>query len=132
MKDEIKEIDRIIINVKRKLQFSPERRFVELFNKDEINKLLDYITNLQTIEQQYSAILSENAELENKITNLQEELQQEKKDFKETNDYCFELKDYKSRNEKAVKYIKQCDGKPMLRDYYDRYLLNILEGDKDE
>ena len=75
MKDEIKEIDRIIINVKRKLQFSPERRFVELFNKDEIHKLLDYITNLQTIEQQYSAILSENAELENKITNLQEELE---------------------------------------------------------
>lgn len=74
MKDEIKEIDRIIINVKRNLQFSPERRFVELFNKDEINKLLDYITNLQTIEQQYSAILSENAELENKITNLQEEI----------------------------------------------------------
>ena len=33
----------------------------------------DYITNLQTIEQQYSAILSENAELENKIINLQKE-----------------------------------------------------------
>jgi len=38
--------------------------------------LLDYITNLQTIEQQYSAILSENAELENKITNLQEKVNQ--------------------------------------------------------
>ena len=31
------------------------------------NIVLDYITNLQTIEQQYSAILSENAELENKL-----------------------------------------------------------------
>ena len=41
--------------------------------EEDINYTLDYITNLQTIEQQYSAILSENAELENKITNLQQE-----------------------------------------------------------
>ena len=45
----------------------------------EHKQLLDYITNLQTIEQQYSAILSENAELENKITNLQEETERQSK-----------------------------------------------------
>lgn len=51
MKEEIKEIDRIIINVKRKLQFSPERRFVELFDKGDIKQLLDCITNLQDYKQ---------------------------------------------------------------------------------
>jgi len=35
--------------------------------EEDINYTLDYITNLQTIEQQYSAILSENAELENEV-----------------------------------------------------------------
>ena len=39
---------------------------------DEVDKLTNYITNLQTIEQQYSAILSENAELEYKVTDLSE------------------------------------------------------------
>lgn len=57
----------------------------------------DYITNLQTIEQQYSAILSENAELENKLTNLQEEnkkiknkLEDEKKNYKRITTYLQE------------------------------------------
>lgn len=56
----------------------------------EVKILLDYITNLQTIEQQYSAILSENAELENKITNLQEEKDDYKHKFweeQELNEY---------------------------------------------
>ena len=44
-----------------------------VFTYKDRDEILDLITNLQTIEQQYSAILSENAELENKITNLQEE-----------------------------------------------------------
>ena len=47
--------------------------FENLETEEKAFKFKDYITNLQTIEQQYSAILSENAELENKITNLQEE-----------------------------------------------------------
>lgn len=62
MKDEIKEILEDSIYCKYEL------------HTNEKKKLLDYITNLQIIEQQYSAILSENAELENKITNLQEEI----------------------------------------------------------
>ena len=62
MKDEIKEI----------LRIAKECDFIDT-NHEETKELLDYITNLQTIEQQYSAVLSENAELENKITNLQEE-----------------------------------------------------------
>ena len=43
---------------------------------NEVYKLLNCITNLQTIEREYTALLSENAELENKIINLQEENQQ--------------------------------------------------------
>lgn len=53
--------------------------------KDNMQKILDCITNLERENQK-----------------LKEELQQEKKDFKEANDYCFELKNYKSKVEKAV------------------------------
>ena len=80
MKDEIKEI--------------LEKPNVYSFNDEcylyfgDYNKLKDYITNLQQENER-----------------LKENLQQEKKDFKEANDYCFELKDYKSRCEKAVEYI---------------------------
>lgn len=58
-------------------------------NQKRAKQLLDYITNLQTIEQQYSPLLSENAELENKIIELQEEnkrLQFAVKDTKENAD----------------------------------------------
>lgn len=37
---------------------------------NEAKQIEDYITNLQTIEQQYSVILSENAELKNEISEL--------------------------------------------------------------
>lgn len=63
MKDEIKEILQLIGNC----------CYYGEISKDKCEKYCNYITNLQTIEQQYSAILSENAELENKITNLQKE-----------------------------------------------------------
>lgn len=54
------------------LEFKEDADYKRL-SVGEILFLKNYLTNLQTIEQQYSAILSENAELENKITNLQEE-----------------------------------------------------------
>ena len=110
---------------------------------DDYVKLKDYITNLQAIEQQYSAILSENAELENKITNLQEENKRleeiienlttmtvcgDKKQIKNTAQYKLDI--YKSRCEKAVDLLK--------RDYWIKeyehnddvvdMALNILEG----
>lgn len=117
---------------------------------------LDYITNLETIEQQYSAILSENAELENKITNLQEEnkewsmifdtfskrpyahkyLEEKKKELGNKKIIGLDSEmiykdyyDYKSRNEKAIKILKSHD------DEYQGAVhsaLNILQGeDKD-
>ena len=69
MDKEIKEI-----NIKR-----PGQILDYVDTKEHLLELFNYITNLETIEQQYSAILSENAELENKITNLE----QENKELKE-------------------------------------------------
>ena len=73
MKNEIKEI----LDIKSYLgTYISERqcKYTKLDKHDKAIKiLLDYITNLETIEQQYSAILSENVELENKITNLEQE-----------------------------------------------------------
>lgn len=83
MKDEIKEIlDRLekigfYASVPKELAYMTTN-----ITPQECKTVLDYITNLQTIEQQYSAILSENAELENKITNLQEENQRLKNNIK--------------------------------------------------
>ena len=76
MKDEIKEIIEYLkceeeyYDGIEEVVLSSDEKVIE---RDDIELLLDYITNLQTIEQQYSSLLSENAELENKITNLQEE-----------------------------------------------------------
>ena len=128
---------------------------------DDLHYIRDYITNLQTIEQQYSAILSENAELENKITNLQEEnilLKEDKKDLREGWQQEVYDKDEILHNwyvaqgkiEKAIEYIKEnkehrkglsveeyhnkwCK----MIDYYESLeimndLLNILEGDDKE
>ena len=75
MKDEIEEIIESLGKI-AKAEYYPE----DLLTYKECQLLLDYITNLQTIEQQYSAILSENAELENKITNLQKENEELKKE----------------------------------------------------
>ena len=147
MKDEIKEILDINIGDDREA-------YIDYIDKDgkrknyeyiEAEDLLDYITNLQTIEQQYSAILSENAELENKITNLQEENER----LKEENKHIFanvnddqllrsnamnyaELQDYKQRNEKASTYIEYyLIGNIAKAENCQRslkYLLNILQG----
>ena len=70
MNNDIKEILTYMMQyVENKYEHDSE----PMLNYKDIKCVLDYITNLQTIEQQYSVILSENAELENKITNLQEE-----------------------------------------------------------
>lgn len=63
----------------------------------EHKQLLDYITNLQTIEQHYSQILSENAELRIDIS------------ARET--IC---DDYKSRIDKVMNFLKN------LRDTFDK------------
>lgn len=62
--------------------------------EEYIDKILDYIINLRTIEQQYSALLSENAELQNKYNKALELLSEnclpcEQDDFNvKFSDYC--------------------------------------------
>ena len=126
MQEEINEIlDKLYLNFEKAGLTAPE-----------YSDLRDYITNLQE-ENEYNNYCNE--ELRKKITNLEykierleEELQQEKKDFKEANDYCFELKDYKSRNEKAIEYIKRHIQPDSFEGYLDSYeikkTLNILQG----
>lgn len=75
MNNEIKEIISMSADEDIEIKYMNEKG-AYVYKNIDIYELLDYITNLQTIEQQYSAILSENAELENKITNLQEKVDQ--------------------------------------------------------
>lgn len=42
-----------------------------------------------------------------KFYDLEQELQQEKKDFKETNDYCFELKRELQQKENIIKEVRE-------------------------
>ena len=63
---------------------------------DEAGSLLNYITNLQIIEQQYSTILSENAELQGKVIKLKDELEKQRREYQETyKDVRIELKEKK-------------------------------------
>ena len=73
------EIKEILYYFRKYVNDKYETYTVVDMHTQKLEILLTYITNLQTIEQQYSAILSENAELENRITNLQEELEEEKR-----------------------------------------------------
>lgn len=106
MNKEIKEILEYLNKHKEGLKdktYYPE----DLLGCKDLLLLLDYITNLQEENER-----------------LKKELQQEKKDFKEANDYCFELKDYKSRNEKAAEFIKN---NPLYEITYDYNMEDELE-----
>lgn len=100
MKDEIKEI----------IDFLKDKRgYYKTLPQDKTDKLLDYITNLQTIEREYSSILSENAELESKITNLQKENEILKENAIHNDKVVDKSKwnemIYKSRKDKAIEEI---------------------------
>ena len=86
MKDEIKEI---IDNVKKCCDIMEDNNFV-VYQKQDILKLLDYITNLQEIADVYNRKYRE-------VKMLKEQLLYEKEN----------TKDYKSRNEKAIEYINK-------------------------
>ena len=120
MKDEIKEIERILATSGKYITYA-ERCYV-----------LDYITNLRTIEQQYSALLSENAELENKITNLQEENEKVHKELDYADNYNIYLI---SKIDKAIEYLREIE---MFEKKFGfdgvrrKKLLNILQGEGKE
>lgn len=110
----------------------------KIVTKKEKHQLLDYIKNLQTIEKEYSAILSENTELEQENKKLKELCDKYEEEhstafklwtmkMKEMPDYE-EKVNYKSRINKAIEYInnlkplneEETDIKEMLKKaYYD-------------
>jgi len=116
MKDEIKEI---LEDVKRHLDYVEATKQASV-RDNEMKAMYDYTTNLQTIEQQYSAILSENAELENRI----KELEQINEEHRKING---ELR--KTINE-AIDYIKHVQNYGKEKSIYVNGddLLNILQG----
>lgn len=59
-------IKEILEDVKRHLDYVDATKQCSI-RDNEMRIMYDYITNLQTIEKEYSAVLSENAELEQKI-----------------------------------------------------------------
>ena len=113
MNDEIKEIlskmERLIVYGKYNAYYDLEKQ------------LLDYITNLQTIEQQYSAVLSENAELTNLCNKYEEEhnttFQKWQKVIKKNENYVTtdeityqmlvdKIENLQTRIDKAIEYSK--------------------------
>ena len=126
MNNEIKEI--------LELYREKDIEYYNAYSRLTVEDILDYITNLQTIEQQYSAILSENAELENKITNLKEE---NKYLADELNKEIIRGDELFDRIDKAIKHIQK-DRKrveKMAKKYNifvkDDPILNILQGSDD-
>lgn len=77
MSDEIKEI---LDKAKEISGYGSDgKQHTRMFNQFEAKALLDYITNLQTIEREYSNLLSENAELQqenDRLNNIINELEE--------------------------------------------------------
>lgn len=115
--------------------------------------LKNCITNLQTIEQQYSAVLSENAELQQENERLKENYEKEQylvdkytrqltDEYKNTNYQCKQKEDYKSRCEKAIIELddpfEDEDGDASWYEIAETYkeqikeALNILQGSDKE
>ena len=87
-----------------------------LANQKQQELILKLQQENETRQQDINNLIYQLAKMKEESERLKENLQQEKKDFKEANDYCFELKDYKSRCEKAVKYNNQ-----IIKDTKDFY-----------
>lgn len=106
MKDEIKEI---LDKAKEISDYGADgKQHTRMFNQFEAKALLDYITNLQ----EENEILRKNAEHNDKVV-----------DKARWNEMI-----YKSRNEKAIEYIKECTSENDEDYIFCMELLNILQG----
>lgn len=94
-------------------------------NKEKLNQLLDYITNLKHTEDLYNQLLKDYDELQYENERLKEKINEvvNKQQLLE------EKFNYKSRIEKAVEYIED---KMELTKECPQDLLNILNGRSDE
>lgn len=89
-------------------------KWIEL-KQTETKQILDYIANLQTIEREYSAILSENAELQHKISLMEEDIRESKEingELQQENEYLKKQNDEKTKIGIADhKYASQMEDK---------------------
>ena len=79
MSDEIKEILRTLKAKSTRYEYCLKENISYNDESYEAHLLLDYITNLQTIEREYSSLLSENAELQqenDRLNNIINELEE--------------------------------------------------------
>lgn len=102
---------------------------------DDLHYIRDYITNLQVIEQQYSALLSENAELENENKRLNKTIDTilEYNIFKDecplNYEYATESDEEKAQDIFNEEYCEKCkdDYKKCWLDYFEE-LKRLKEG----
>lgn len=90
MSDEIKEI---INYMKQYVENIYEHDSEPMLNWKDLKKLLDYITNLQTIEREYSSLLSENAELQQENEQLEKIADSRMKTLLKIEQYCIDEKE---------------------------------------
>lgn len=129
MKNEIKEIlDRLFVykNENDEMKYQPE----DILTIDDVWLLLDCITNLQQIEQDHQKL---NGELREENKKLQEEIERQSKAQVILDNQITEMYDYKSRNEKALEYIKRFENQPWyVEGCQIKDLKSLLQGDDKE
>ena len=123
MNDEIKEI---LENVKKCCDITKEQSFT-VYQRQDILKLLDCITNLQKDLEKANDISAKDRQFYKSRMNEYVELK------KENEKLDIEKNDYKSRVEKAVEYIeKHSNSFSVLDTISNSDLLNILQNGSDE
>lgn len=134
MTEEIKEILENFKIYETRYKLYNETQFI--ITHREINKLSDYITNLQQKLQMANDTLDTHNELIEKLYQENERLEENNQAMQEEMARTWKMTDdYKSRCEKAIEYIKmyKCDYSPYeLTDSAIRNVLNILNGSDEE
>lgn len=134
MNDEIKEIlDRWKCYIGLTKNFT--NNDMELLRVEDIEKVLDYITNLQqankVLEENWEHYMEENERLKNHNRWLEDKIETYFDNVNMQNDLLIEQLDYKSRCEKAIEYIKHCP-EYLWANVNTEVLLNILQNGSDE
>lgn len=125
MNDEIKEI---LDNVKKCCDITKEQNFT-VYQRQDILKLLDYITNLQKENEKLKELCDKYEEEHNTAFKLWKMKMEEIPTYEEK-------EDYKKRIAKAIEHIEkhQFIFQSQYRDEsnFDNHLLDILKGDSNE
>ena len=126
MKDEIKEILDIFKKINEEYSLDTELDFEDYeIPNIYLKALLDYITNLQ---EENERLTQGTTVLTNKIIDMTKENERLKDEIYSTNQVVNELLDIKSRKDKAIEYLANCDWN--CKDFEKLY--DILGGDDNE